>query len=104
MLGGSGSGSGSSSTDGEGDGFVADSCADAKRDAATIADGMSSGMKLDDVDGIRGVKKYVFFCVACAALNSVILGYDIGVSGGALLEARDELNMVSAFRFPYYFF
>ena len=36
---------------------------------------------------------YVYFCVACASLNSVLLGYDIGVAGGAMFIARDVLTL-----------
>ncbi len=37
--------------------------------------------------------RYVYCCVACAALNSVLLGYDIGVAGGAMYIARDVLSL-----------
>ena len=61
-------------------------------------DGDRSGVP----DGIRGeggdapprdMTRYVLFCAACASLNSVILGFDIGVSGGAFFIARDVLGL-----------
>jgi hypothetical protein len=36
---------------------------------------------------------YVVICASCAALNSVILGYDIGVMGGAMYLAKPELGL-----------
>jgi len=36
---------------------------------------------------------YVYFCVGCAALNSVILGYDIGVAGGAMFIAQEVFTL-----------
>ena len=36
---------------------------------------------------------YVVMCASCAALNSVILGYDIGVMGGAMYLAKPELGL-----------
>ena len=37
--------------------------------------------------------RYVMFCSACASLNSLNLGYDIGVSGGAFFVAQDVLSL-----------
>merc|ERR1719204_3000865 len=37
--------------------------------------------------------RYVLLSASCACLNSSILGYDIGVVGGAMVLIRDEFNL-----------
>ncbi|MQM03001.1 hypothetical protein Taro_035772 [Colocasia esculenta] len=38
-------------------------------------------------------KKYVFACAVLASLNSVLLGYDIGVMSGAILFIQEDLKI-----------
>ncbi|KAL5994524.1 putative polyol transporter 4 [Asimina triloba] len=38
-------------------------------------------------------KKYVFACAIFASLNSVLLGYDVGVMSGAILFIHEDLNI-----------
>ena len=42
---------------------------------------------------LRGASTYVILCALCASLNSVLLGYDIGVMGGAMYLAQGELQL-----------
>ncbi len=37
--------------------------------------------------------RYLYFCTACACLNSALLGYDIGCSGGAFFLAQKDLGL-----------
>jgi len=37
--------------------------------------------------------RFVMFSAGCASLNSILLGYDIGVFGGAMIYIRDEYNL-----------
>ncbi|XP_047328515.1 probable polyol transporter 4 [Impatiens glandulifera] len=39
------------------------------------------------------IKKYVMACAVFASLNSVLLGYDVGVMSGAILFIRDDLKI-----------
>ena len=41
----------------------------------------------------KDISPYVLICALCASLNSVILGYDIGVMGGAIYLAKVELAL-----------
>ncbi|XP_048141563.1 probable polyol transporter 4 isoform X1 [Rhodamnia argentea] len=38
-------------------------------------------------------QKYVFACALFASLNSVLLGYDVGVMSGAILFMKEDLNL-----------
>lgn len=38
-------------------------------------------------------KKYVFACAVLASLNSVLLGYDVGVMSGAIIFIKEDLNI-----------
>ncbi|KAK1308211.1 putative polyol transporter 4 [Acorus calamus] len=38
-------------------------------------------------------RKYVFACAVFASLNSVLLGYDVGVMSGAIIFIRDDLHI-----------
>ncbi|KAL9321233.1 hypothetical protein ACSQ67_013072 [Phaseolus vulgaris] len=38
-------------------------------------------------------KKYVFACAVFASLNSVLLGYDVGVMSGAIIFIQEDLNI-----------
>jgi len=37
--------------------------------------------------------RFVIFSAGCASLNSILLGYDIGVFGGAMIYIRDEYSL-----------
>lgn len=37
--------------------------------------------------------RFVLFSAGCASLNSILLGYDIGVFGGAMIYIRDEFDL-----------
>lgn len=41
----------------------------------------------------RNTKKYVFACAIFASLNSVLLGYDVGVMSGAILFIQEDLKI-----------
>lgn len=41
----------------------------------------------------RDTKKYVFACAIFASLNSVLLGYDVGVMSGAILFIQEDLKI-----------
>ncbi|XP_028078914.1 probable polyol transporter 4 [Camellia sinensis] len=41
----------------------------------------------------RNTKKYVLACAIFASLNSVLLGYDVGVMSGAILFIQDDLKI-----------
>ncbi|XP_042485234.1 probable polyol transporter 4 [Macadamia integrifolia] len=43
--------------------------------------------------GNNNTKIYVFFCVVFASLNSVLLGYDVGVMSGAILFIQEDLKI-----------
>ncbi|KAM3700207.1 hypothetical protein ACB098_05G079700 [Castanea mollissima] len=38
-------------------------------------------------------KKFVFLCAIFASLNSVLLGYDVGVMSGAILFIQEDLKI-----------
>ncbi|MQL90899.1 hypothetical protein Taro_023511, partial [Colocasia esculenta] len=46
-------------------------------------------------DGVRKAssKKFVFACAVFASLNSVLLGYDVGVMSGAILFIQEDLKI-----------
>ncbi|EPS74022.1 hypothetical protein M569_00722, partial [Genlisea aurea] len=53
-------------------------------------------MNDDALDGGRDrntTRKYVFACSVFASLNSVLLGYDVGVMSGAILFIRQDLKI-----------
>ncbi|GFS41110.1 major facilitator superfamily protein [Actinidia rufa] len=41
----------------------------------------------------RSTRKYVFACAVFASLNSVLLGYDVGVMSGAILFIHEDLKI-----------
>ncbi|KAK4753956.1 hypothetical protein SAY87_002060 [Trapa incisa] len=41
------------------------------------------------------LNKYVLFCAILASMNSILLGYDIGVMSGAVILIREELMLTS---------
>ncbi|THG23716.1 probable polyol transporter 4 [Camellia sinensis] len=41
----------------------------------------------------KNTKKYVFACAIFASLNSVLLGYDVGVMSGAILFIQEDLHI-----------
>ncbi|EFJ26946.1 hypothetical protein SELMODRAFT_96814 [Selaginella moellendorffii] len=43
----------------------------------------------------KNYNKYVVFCTLLASLNSILLGYDIGVMSGALLYIKDDFKLNS---------
>ncbi|XP_024532900.1 probable polyol transporter 6 [Selaginella moellendorffii] len=43
----------------------------------------------------KNYNKYVVFCTLLASLNSILLGYDIGVTSGALLYIKDDFKLNS---------
>ncbi|KAL5715617.1 putative polyol transporter 4 [Ranunculus cassubicifolius] len=42
---------------------------------------------------VKTTQKYVFACAVFASLNSVLLGYDVGVMSGAILFIQKDLNI-----------
>ncbi|KAK2985507.1 hypothetical protein RJ640_008680 [Escallonia rubra] len=44
-------------------------------------------------DKSRSIRKYVFACAVFASLNSVLLGYDVGVMSGAILFIQEDLKI-----------
>ncbi|XP_042519031.1 probable polyol transporter 4 [Macadamia integrifolia] len=43
--------------------------------------------------GTNNTKRYVFACVVFASLNSVLLGYDVGVMSGAIIFIQEDLKI-----------
>ncbi|KAK4765128.1 hypothetical protein SAY86_026218 [Trapa natans] len=41
----------------------------------------------------RNTRKYVFLCAVFASLNSVLLGYDVGVMSGAIIFIQEDLKI-----------
>lgn len=52
---------------------------------------------LEDDEGLQNkryeAKKYVFACAVFASLNSVLLGYDVGVMSGAIIFIQEDLKI-----------
>ncbi|KAK6930716.1 Major facilitator, sugar transporter-like [Dillenia turbinata] len=48
------------------------------------------------LDRRRSTKKYVYACAVFASLNSVLLGYDVGVMSGAVLYIKQDLKITEA--------
>lgn len=68
--------------------------------AAEEEDDADAGAGADDVGSRRqgGIKnsntqKFVIACALFASLNSVLLGYDVGVMSGAILFMKEDLNL-----------
>lgn len=47
----------------------------------------------DQRDRINNTKKFVFACAVFASLNSVLLGYDVGVMSGAIIFIQEDLKI-----------
>lgn len=45
------------------------------------------------IENKSSTKKYVFACAVFASLNSVLLGYDVGVMSGAILFIQEDLKI-----------
>ncbi|KAH9762254.1 MFS domain-containing protein [Citrus sinensis] len=41
----------------------------------------------------KGLNKYAFICALLASINSILLGYDIGVMSGAVLYIKEDLEI-----------
>ncbi|KAH7533298.1 probable polyol transporter 4 [Ziziphus jujuba] len=59
---------------------------------------MNSEMKEDEdhhqkEDRRSSIKRYVFACAVFASLNSVLLGYDVGVMSGAIIFIQEDLKI-----------
>lgn len=50
-------------------------------------------LDLQQLDRSKSTRKYVFACAVFASLNSVLLGYDVGVMSGAILFIQQDLNI-----------
>lgn len=50
-------------------------------------------LDLQQLDRSKSTRKYVFACAVFASLNSVLLGYDVGVMSGAILFIKQDLNI-----------
>lgn len=56
-----------------------------------VEDALSHHQK--QLQRIKTTKKYVFACAVFASLNSVLLGYDVGVMSGAILFIQKDLHI-----------
>lgn len=63
---------------------------------------LTDDMELDDdavsrhhqqLERSRTTRKYVFACAVFASLNSVLLGYDVGVMSGAIIFIQEDLKI-----------
>lgn len=45
------------------------------------------------LERVKTTRKYVFACAVFASLNSVLLGYDVGVMSGAILFIQEDLKI-----------
>ncbi|GMH30340.1 hypothetical protein Nepgr_032183 [Nepenthes gracilis] len=56
---------------------------------------MDSDWMEDDVEAVRrsNTNKYVLACAIFASLNSVLLGYDVGVMSGAIIFIQEDLKI-----------
>lgn len=63
-----------------------------RMDSDTLeADGLSNFET--QIEGDDCTKKYVFVCAIFASLNSVLLGYDVGVMSGAIIFIQEDLKI-----------
>lgn len=50
-------------------------------------------LALHQLDRKKSTRKYVFACAVFASLNSVLLGYDVGVMSGAIIFIHEDLKI-----------
>lgn len=48
---------------------------------------------IDQQDRTKNTKRYVIACAVFASLNSVLLGYDVGVMSGAIIFIKEDLKI-----------
>ncbi|KAH7568949.1 hypothetical protein ACOSP7_012073 [Xanthoceras sorbifolium] len=63
--------------------------ADGNEEDVTLSNCQEQG----SVDNAERTNKFVFACAIFASLNSVLLGYDVGVMSGAIIFIQEDLNI-----------
>ncbi|KAJ8749148.1 hypothetical protein K2173_013755 [Erythroxylum novogranatense] len=64
-----------------------------RRMDSELSDGVDEALHHHQKDRSKSTRKYVLACAIFASLNSVLLGYDVGVMSGAIIFIKEDLHI-----------